>query len=466
MDILSSSGINNLINNYRYAERYKRINPLEERKSKFSNLSTTWNSLSGKLSSLKSLLSDFKDSTSNTIFGSKSVEQSNEDYFTTSASSSAALSSYNIRVNQLAKNDLAMSDTVTSSTSAGLSAGTYTFRVASGSFDQNIDVVLDGTENLKEMMELIADAINTASDGVVTASVFSPTTTESKLSVVAADSGETNAITIKDVTGTMLDTIGMDLSTRTLLSGTTGGYSYNLSELNSELSLNGVDIVRDSNTIDDLINDVTLSLKKEMEVGVPTINITIKNNMEAIKADIEDFIDKFNEAYKYTKDNYKSTEDGDRGVFVGNSSALSLLQKFSTITTNKVDGIASGDLSSLNEIGISFDPLTGLSISSNSDLEDAISNTPDQVAAIFNSTNGVANQLFDVVDNYVGVDGVIGNLVDSYDKSVSYYTDKIASSESSIDKGAQILRRQYEQLQIQLSAIYEAQSYFNMSGIF
>lgn len=466
MDILSSAGINNLINNYKYAERFKRINPLEVKKTKFSNLSTTWNSLSSKLSSLKSLLTNFKDNTSTTIFGSKSVEQSSEEYFTTSASSSASLSSYDIRVNQIANNDLVMSDTVTSDSSAGLSAGTYTLNVTSGDFNQNIDVVLDGTENLKEMMELVADAINEASDGAVTASVFSPTSTQSKLSVVAANSGETNAITIQDVTGSVLDTVGMNFSSRILLTGDSGGYSYSSSELNAELTLNGVNIVRDSNTIDDLINDVTLSLKQAMEQGVPTVNITIKNNMEAIKADIEDFIAKFNEAYTFTKENYKSTEDGDRGVFVGNSSALSILQEFSTISTNKVTGIADGDLSSLSEIGISFDPLNGLSISSSSDLEDAISKTPDQVAAIFNSTNGVANKLFEVVDNYVGVDGVIGNLVDSYDKSVSYYSDKISSMETRVDKGAEVLRRQYEQLQMQLATIYEAQSYFNTAGIF
>ena len=41
-----------------------------------------------------------------------------------------------------------------------------------------------------------------------------------------------------------------------------GGYSYTSDELNSKLSLNGVDIVRDSNTIDDLINGCYTFIKK------------------------------------------------------------------------------------------------------------------------------------------------------------------------------------------------------------
>ena len=70
-------------------------------------------------------------------------------------------------------------------------------------------MILTGTENLEEMMELIADAINDASDGAVCASVFSPTNGESKLSVVSAESGASNAITIKDVSGSLLSNIGI-----------------------------------------------------------------------------------------------------------------------------------------------------------------------------------------------------------------------------------------------------------------
>jgi flagellar hook-associated protein 2 len=209
-----------------------------------------------------------------------------------------------------------------------------------------------------------------------------------------------------------------------------------------------------------------LSLKKEMEVGVPTVNVTIKNNIESTKTDIEEFIKKFNEAYLHVKENYKSTEDGKRGVFVGNASALSLLQNFGTISSNKVEGIEEGNLSFLGEIGIKFDPLTGLSISSSSDLEDALQSKPDQVADIFNSENGIANQLFNLVENYVGTEGIIKNMISSYDKSVTYYKDKISFQESRIDKGAMVLRGQYEKLQMQLAALSEMQSYFNMAGIF
>lgn len=467
MDILSSTSINNMIENYRYSESYKRVDSLETKKTKFSNLSSAWSMLDTKLNSLSSLLDDFRDPDINTIFGSKSVQLSNEDYFSATATTKASNSSYNIGVSQLAKSDLVMSDTLTSDNVAGLSAGSYSFRVKSGEFDETISVEVSGGEKIDELMELVSDAINDATtETEVTASVFSPKNGESKLSVVATESGETNAITIEDVSGSLLSAIGMDFSTRTIASGSTGGYTNTADELNANITLNGIDIVRDSNTIDDLISGVTISLKEEMAQGVPTVNLMVENNIEAIRADVDDFIEKFNESYMYVKDNYKSTEDGDRGIFVGNSSALTITQKFAEIATNQVDGLTDGNLSFLSQIGIEFNTKTGLSISDSEDLEDALTNNADEVAALFNSDSGIANQLYDFIENYVSDDGVIAGMIDSYDDTVGYLADKITRQEENIDKGALALRHQYEAMQMQLVALYENQNYFNSLGIY
>ena len=466
MNILSTSSINSLISSYKLSERYKTIQPLETKKSRFSNLSDTWNGLSTKLTSLKSILSNLKDTSSGNTFSSKSVELSSEDYFTASATSSASLSSYEIEVKQLAQSHVVMSDTKTATDSSGLSAGTYTFKVSSGSFDQNLDITVAGTENQKEIMELIADAINSATDSNVTASVFAPASGEAKLSVVAKESGEDNAITIQDVTGSALDSIGLNFTSRTLISGSDGGYSHSLTDLNAKLTLNGVNVARSSNVIDDLISGVTLSLKKSMDEGVPKVNVTVKNNMEAIKSDINDFIKKFNEAYSYVKDNSKSTKEGDRGVFVGNNSARALTQAFATTAYEKVDGLDEGKISYLSEIGITFNSEKGLSITDDEKLEDALKNKPDEVSNLFSSDNGIASKLYETVDRYIGNDGLISTLTDSYDKSVTYLKERITSKEKQIDKGAATLRHEYESLQNQLAILLQAnQDYQSMGGL-
>lgn len=467
MDILSTSNITNLINRSKNSEYFRRVTPLVTKKSKFSNLSSTWSSLNTKLNSLKSVLADLKDVNAGGSFTAKSAELTSDEYFTATANSSASLSSYNIRVEQLAQSDLVMSDTIGSSDLAGLTAGTYTFQVASGEADENIDIAVAGTETKEELMELIADAINEALTDSVSASVFSPKEGESKLSVVSKETGEANAITIKDVSGSALQSVGMNFSSRTLLSEDgTGGYSSSLSDLNSILNLNGVTVERSSNTIDDLITDVTLSLKSAMEVGIPTVNVIVKNNMEAIKADLEDFISKFNESYQFVKNNYYSNEDGSRGVFVGNATALGLMQSFSNIAYQKVDGIEDGNLSFLSEIGVDFDPSSGLSITDSDVFEEKLESDPQQIASIFNSENGIANKLYDLVESYVSTDGVISNLIDSYNSSVSYLADKISYRETQIDNNAEILRHKYEAMQLQLSELLSSQNYLNSVGLF
>lgn len=467
MDILTTSNINSLVNTTIQSQYSSRVSPLLTKKSKFSDLSTTWGTLKSNLNSLKSLLSDLKDVNAGGSFTAKTVSLSDEDYFSASANSDALKSSYDIRVEQLAKYDRVMSDTVPSETQSSLSAGTYSFQVSSGESDETISVEVTGTETNDELMEIIADAINDSiSEGVV-ASVFSPENGQSKISLVASETGEDNAITIKDVTGSLLESVGLNFTSRTIISDDgTGGYSNSLSGLNAVLDFNGITVERSSNTIDDLINDVTLTLKSAMEEGVPTINMIVKNNIEAFKSDIEDFITKFNESYQFLKNNYYSDEDGSRGIFVGNATALGMMQSFSDIAYQKVEGIESNEFQYLSEIGIEFDPTSGLSIDDDDLLEEALDGSPDQVAALFNSENGIANKLYDLVDSYVKTDGVITNLIESYDSSVSYLADRITYKEEQIDKYAEVLRNQYQQMQLQLSSLYEMQNYFSSVGTF
>ncbi len=458
MDLLSASGIESLISSYRLYENAKRVKPLETRKQKISDLSSAWGTLKTKLSSLKSILESLKSTDSDSIFNSKTADVSDSDYLTATATNNAIVGTYAIRINQLAQYDSVVSDTKTSDSASGVQAGTLSFRVQSGSFDSTIEITTTGSETYSELMTKISDAINEASDGSVTASVFSPTTGNTKLSITAGSSGKDNEITLTDVTGNALDSVGLNLSTRTL-AGTDGsaGYIYAEDALNAKLNFNGIDVERSSNTINDLITGVTLILKKQLDTGVPTINVTIDFNLKNIQDKINEFIDKFNQAYKYIKDNYNSTKEK-RGIFTGNNNASNLKQKLSSEVSTQVTGLTSGALSYLSEIGVKFDPESGLSLSDSSKLEDAIKSKPDEVKALFNSSDGIATRLFDTVDAYAKTSGVIDNIVESYDSTVSYLSDKITYSNERIDKGAEILRKKYEMLQSQLATLIASQN--------
>ena len=116
-----------------------------------------------------------------------------------------------------------------------------------------------------------------SSAGIVTASVFSPTTTTSQLSLTTASTGLDYRIeNLADTnSSSALATFGLNVgTTRTQFSQSTepntAGYIYkdittdgNL--LNAKITFNSLDIQRNSNSISDLATGVTFNLKAEMQ---------------------------------------------------------------------------------------------------------------------------------------------------------------------------------------------------------
>ncbi len=580
--ILTTSGINQMVSSFKTVQEQRQIYPLKNKINTYSNLSSTWSSLSTSLSSLKDIAYTLKYSGDSSVFNTSSAELSDDSFFSVTASSNATPASYAIRVNQLAKSDIAVSNTMASDTAVTTMAGTHKIQIKSGDYTSNVDVTLTSSETNDSIMDAISDAINndfavvqstahTATDtytgsgtfkinidgtetsidydystgytwddvvsdlvskissnvdgvtaekvtdgtdvslkitvndksqyitmaaaddtgtlldssnlnidvtkeksanALASASVFAPTTGNSKLSITAKNSGYDNRLIMSDTSGSALDFVGL---TSTILTDhtvtttdTDAGFIYDATsstsnELNSVLEFNGIQVQRDSNTITDLVSDLTINLKAKMESTDTTVTATVGKDVDEIKSKVNDFISKFNDSYLYIKNRYYSGDSG-RGIFAGDSTAYSLMKKLQDIAIGKVDGLTSGNYAYLSEIGITFDPSTGLSMSDSSAFETALQNHPDQVADLFNSTNGVATSLYDSLDSYVGADGSIAEVINSLDNNVSYLNDRVDSIQSSIDKQAENLRKQYESLQQQLAQLLMSQQMYSQFG--
>ncbi len=579
--VLSTSWIESAVNSYKQVQIERQVKPVENRKTQYQNLSTAWSNVNTKLSSLQLISNTLKVSSSSSIFNSSAVELSNSDYFSVTASSGAVQSSYTMRVNQLAKSDLAVSNTMDSATAVTTMGGTHRMKIQSGDYVSYVDVELTSSETNESVMEAIRDAINndyavvesatmTATDiytgsgsfvinvngtettidydyssggytysdvvddiinkinsnvdgvlaekvtdasgnvgfkitvndkdqyitinqaddtgtlldsshfnidvqneksasALASASVFSPVTGSSKFSITANNSGYENRLIMEDVSGSAFDFLGLTSTILTDHTQTTtdtdAGFMYSANsstdnELDAVVVFNGITVRRATNTITDLVDNLTFSLKSTMDSTVSDVNVTVKNDVDKIKSTIEDFISKFNDVYTYIKNNSYSGESG-RGIFTGNSSANSLMNNLRTIVTNQISGLPDGDLSYLTDIGISFDSTTGLKISDSSKLEDALLNKTDEVAALFNSDNGVATKLYDMIDDYTGADGTITNMINTIDDNISYLNNRLDAINERIDKSAESLRDQYHRMQEQLALLLYNQQYFN-----
>lgn len=308
--------------------------------------------------------------------------------------------------------------------------------------------------------------------GIVAASAFSPTSTTFQLSISSKETGVDYRIKDLSDTGssTALDAVGLNLSTtRTVFNQSPNpdkaGFLYSditdsSNQLNSKFDFNGLSLQRNSNSVGDLVTGVTFKLHSVMQSSDTTVNMTVTNNVSSIKSSVEDFISKFNDIYTFLRENTRSTLDG-RGLLIYDTNASSILSELSSVSYTQVSGISAGNLNMLNQIGITFNSSTGLSISDSSLLETKIAEDVAQVEAIFNSTNGFANTLYTKIDPYIGADGYLALAQSAFDNNISAYNDRIGNAQKRINKNADFLRKSYQALQLQLAELLATQSLLN-----
>lgn len=309
--------------------------------------------------------------------------------------------------------------------------------------------------------------------GLLNASVFSPSVGLSQLSISTKQSGEGYKIlSLSDVSGgTVLSAAGLNLgATRTSFVQNTGGadtagFLYNTSNLNAKIEFNGIAVERNSNTISDLITGSTINLKSLMQATDTTVNLSINSNADSIIEKVQDFVKKFNEIYIFLREKSKSTKDG-RGILVGDTTSNTLLSLFTNVATKSVTGISTDDINSLTKLGITFSTDEGLKVSDAARLEKSIKDKPEQVEAVFNSTNGIATTLYDRIDPYVNADGYLYKARNSFDQTITYLDDKIKSTQERIDKSTSDLRLRYLKTMAQTNALLSNKSLFIMGNGF
>lgn len=309
------------------------------------------------------------------------------------------------------------------------------------------------------------------SSGSVTASVFSPRSGMSQLSITSKETGIDSRI--KDLSdsgvSTVLTELGLNFGTGrpAFDQGTdpdTPGFAYSdttdaNNKLNSKFTFNGLSLQNSSNSVDDLVSGMTFDFKSVMKAGTDNdVNISIDNDVEVITTSIQDFIKVFNEAYDFLQSN-TTIKNNDRGVLVNDPSSRALANTLKNNIYKEVSGIVDGAVNSLTQIGITFDISKGLTISDDKLLKDKLTYNGSEVKDLFTSTSGIATTFYSEISGYVGGDGFISKSVESYNSSSTFLSKRLTTVQESIDKRAEILRSKYQKMQVQLASFLNASSF-------
>lgn len=370
--------------------------------------------------------------------------------------------SYAISVSQLAKAQTLASGTFASD-EAVVGAGTLTIDVGSwagtvltpraGSTAVNITVDAGDT------LEVVRDKINGSDAGVV-ASIVNDAN-GARLTLRSTTSGQDYGfrVAVTDVDGNAGDAVGLSA-----LAYDPGGGGASMSRTqvgsNALAMINGVAIESNTNTLENVIDGLTVRLGK---VTTSDVDVAVTQDSEAIKKAVTEFANAHNELVKQVREQIKFNEGSKTGgPLQGDRAAVGLQQQLRSLLGG-VTG-ASDVFKRMADIGL--DPQSdGTLAVRGSKLDGAVANVRELKKFFANvdvadvSKNGFATVLRDFADELLGAEGSLTTKQESLRSRIARNEDREAQLEDRMTLVERRMRSQYTALDAQMAKLNSLSTY-------
>ena len=348
---VSNIDVNSIVSQLMTVERQP-IAVLDRKTTALQTKVSAYGALKGALSVFQSAMTATQSATK---FTSNTVGSSDFSVGFASASSTAAVGTYDLVVTKIAASQVKQSSGVVSDTATS-STGTIGIQVGSGAIT---NVTIDSSNNT---LQGVRDAINNAKAGVQ-ASIVNDGTAY-RLVLTADKTGAANTITVTNglAAGDLKDALD--------------GMTQARAAQNAAFTVNGVAISSDTNSVGSAISGVTLTVAKE-----GSTKVTVSRDTAQAQGTVQAFVKAFNDLQSTVKSltGYDASTKK-AGVLNGDSGATSLLTGIRSMLGEAVTG--AGSLRQLTDIGVSFQKDGTLSLDS-AKLTEALKSSPTDVAALF-----------------------------------------------------------------------------------
>ena len=449
----TSSSIDTLAQQYQASLEGQSLTPLQNQQSALKSRLSALTDLRSKLQALYDSVNALTKSGTNSPFSVFGVSSTNTSIVTATSTSSAIAGTHTLQVSQLAKSDIALTNQVTSTDTdiAGTEgSGTKTFRITVNGVSKDISVVINDGDTNSTVMKSIATAINAAGAGVA-ANAVSDSQSTSRLVLTSRTSGSTNAITITDLTGSLMNTVGLGadvIGGRTASTATTGGFVYgDSSTLDAKFKLDGIDFVKQTNSIGDVLAGVTFELKGMQTQTDSAVTLAVTVDKDAVTKSVQNFIDKYNAVISYiASQSAVDAKAGTRGMFASDSTIRGLRFDLRSMATNQVSSIVTGNPSVLAQIGITTGSDGTISISDSTKFQAALAADPSQVASLFNSTSGISTRMQSRLKSFVTFGGFVDSAKKGINSQMTYLTTRINRTNDKIAKDVATYRDQFAKI--------------------
>lgn len=429
-----ASGLDtNLIVESLLANQQRRVDNINSRITEQETRKRAFNDVKTSLSTFKGIVDSFTED----VFKNRDVSSGDESIITATADENSAIGEYEIEVEQLAKRSSVSVGAALNSATAQIGAGTLTLdNDGGGSFAVTL---ADGASTLTDLKQ----AINDQHGDSLQASIIEVSTGSFQLVVSTKETGA--SLNIRN---------DADPSPSTLSGFTDNGFD--LGGINTEqagqdarIVLNGVTITRAYNEIDDVLEGVTLDLKKAEDNT--KIKLSIEKNLDDAVKQFEELAKGFNDVLGQIN----RVTNTETGVLRGDTDLLRLKRELQSSITRFVpnsDKINIRDDSSigytsLSQLGFKTDSKDGkLSVDSKT-IRTALEDNFNEVKNLFmgNHTSSNANVslgvngasysgqiLLDTVNDQATVGGETFSL-DRNGTILSFQTDSAYSGISFLD---------------------------------
>ncbi|KZZ41105.1 flagellar capping protein [Thalassolituus sp. HI0120] len=314
-------------------------------------------SLMSKLNSSVSALSDPAQA------GATKATSSDDTILTASSASNAATGTYNVNVLNTAK-----SHSLASKSFAGFNeeVGTGKLVISFGkigydgsgkfqTFEPN-DKKASKTINIdsgSRSLNGIKEKINSENIGVKASIVNDGS--GYRLLLTSEETGEENALRIEalDDSGNPLST-GLSAFAFNETQNGPDNFEQKSKGEDAQISLNGLNITRSSNTITEVIDGVTLDLNNA-DAG-KTVAIKVDADVDKLAGNIESFVNDYNKLKKFVDDISKYDNDKqEAGLLLGDSTIRGALNEIRSMVSLPIEGITGSKYRSLTELGLNTD---------------------------------------------------------------------------------------------------------------
>ncbi|MCX7660388.1 MAG: flagellar filament capping protein FliD [Caldimonas manganoxidans] len=427
--------------------------PIDLLKQQASKLSTQLSSFGLLQSYVSNLQSAATQLTRASLWSQTAATSSDTAAVSVTASAAAASGSYNVEVMQLARAQ-SLASSAYADSSVVLGQGTLTFTKGDGS---TASVTIGPTDTT---LAGIRDRINAAAVGV-SASIVRDAS-GARLVLTSSATGLDAAVTRIDVSG------DPGLQALAYEAGVPGAVQETQAARNALARINGLDIESVSNTLNGVVDGLTLTLSR---TTTSAVEVQVSADDQAVKKAVQDFVNAYNDLSRFlAKETAYDEATKKAGSLQGDRTAVGLVTQLRTLVSQS--SAASSVFATLSSVGVEMQRDGTLTLKE-SRFSEAL-NQRSELAAAFSrsdsldpSLNGFGERFRLLTNAIVGTEGLLTARTAGLRETIRRNEQQQARYEDRVALVEQRLLRQYQALDASLGQLNSLSNYVSqqMSAI-